>query len=144
MSYNDSLLEKLSKSVIIKSLFQSGHIVYDATTIAESPGIDPISLVPPIPFSVKFPNFSAENDVFCLCDESGVLKIFVNGKKREISVHENSVFDIKWFDSDRKIITASADHTLRAVDLSTEHYISTFRGHFGTVRSVSAAQTCDC
>ncbi|MES1920540.1 hypothetical protein MHBO_002202 [Bonamia ostreae] len=60
---------------------------------------------PAMPLSVRFAHKMNSNDIFCLSGESGSLRIYKNENVELVEAHDNAVFDVRWLDEDKKILT---------------------------------------
>lgn len=59
----------------------------------------------------------------------------------EYEVHRGSIFDCCWLSCERRIVTGSADKTIRMTDAATGEVVQQFGGHDSTVRSVQPHPT---
>ncbi|GAB2236305.1 hypothetical protein Droror1_Dr00028024 [Drosera rotundifolia] len=109
------------------------------------------------PLAVSFCKTSKSAYILAAADEDGYLSLFdtrfkssslatcrENSDKAGIAswvVHQNAVFDISWIKDDAKILTASADQTIKVWDVQERKCTRTLTGHTGTIKSLSSHPT---
>eukprot|EP00466_Bigelowiella_natans_P020270 jgi/Bigna1/144172/aug1.85_g18880 len=99
------------------------------------------STVPP--FMVRFSTHLKGGSVLGVIDEEGFITLLntshgsdKGGILVSWEAHKNSIFDMKWFDRDCKIATASGDQSVRLWDVEREKCFAQFNGHTGSVKAV--------
>lgn len=131
--YSDLVAE-----VAIESLASSRFDCYSLASVFEP-------LVPPL--ACSYANTTEHANLLAIADELGCVHItdtsyqFSSSNYRALltwEAHSNAVFDVKWINSDRYILTASGDRTIKLWDAEQTVSIATCSGHYGSVKAVSA------
>ncbi|XP_021758636.1 denticleless protein homolog A-like [Chenopodium quinoa] len=113
--------------------------------------------VPTPPMSVSFAKTIRNAHILGVTDEEGYVNLIntrlklkpsathqENAEKAIVSswvAHDNSVYDICWTKDDTRVLTASADHTIKLWDVEQKKCYGMLRGHVGSVKSVSCHPT---
>mmetsp|Transcript_41118 Transcript_41118/g.68345 ORF Transcript_41118/g.68345 Transcript_41118/m.68345 type:complete len:483 (-) Transcript_41118:132-1580(-) len=99
------------------------------------------------PFVVHFCPYPNRTNWMAVADEDGVITLLDAGSSPlghpaaccagSWSTHHNAIFDFAWSPDEDRLITASGDQTCKLWDVLTQQHILTFRGHTGSVKTVS-------
>ncbi|KAJ1328639.1 hypothetical protein BSLG_010371 [Batrachochytrium salamandrivorans] len=89
---------------------------------------------------------SQRGKLLAVVGEAGCVSIFntSNTLGRPTSTwfaHDNAIFDCAWSHDNKQLITASGDAYIRLWDIETQKCVMGFRGHRGSVKSVSWCPT---
>lgn len=90
-----------------------------------------------LPFCVKA---AEQSDRFVVGDEDGFVSI-VDGEGQvqgQHAIHPSAIFDVKWYDNDSSMLTASGDQTVKIFDITQQQESRSFSGHNASVKSVCA------
>ncbi|CAO2833591.1 unnamed protein product [Amaranthus hypochondriacus] len=105
------------------------------------------------PMSISFAKTIKNAHILGFTDEAGYMNLIdtrmklkpsathqENAEKAIVSswvTHDNSVYDFCWIKDDTRVLTASADHTIKVWDVEQKKCCAVLRGHSGSVKSVS-------
>lgn len=109
------------------------------------------------PLSVSFAKTIRNAHILGVSDEEGYVNLIdtrlklspsathqENAEKAIVSswvAHDNSVYDICWIKEDTRVLTASADHSIKLWDVEQKKCYGMLLGHVGSVKSVSCHPT---
>ncbi|OAJ44566.1 hypothetical protein BDV3_002257 [Batrachochytrium dendrobatidis] len=101
---------------------------------------------PPYACHYNHNNGTSRNKLLAVVGEAGCVSIFNTLKTFERPVsswfaHDNAIFDCAWSHNDAQLVTAAGDAHLRLWDLETKKSVLSFRGHRGSIKSVSWCPT---
>ena len=101
-----------------------------------------------LPFALSFPSSPSHSHLLAAADEDGHVSI-INTRlfssrdcpimREYLPAHMNAVFDVTWSNDASLVATASADQTVRLIDVDAARPTFTFTGHVGSVKSVAAS-----
>lgn len=100
------------------------------------------------PFAVRFCKVPGQEHIMALANEEGDIEIINTQLSRDdvfiqrLPAHANAIFDVKWFENESKVITASGDMTAAVFDVPTGKKLAHFKGHTGSVKSVDIMPGC--
>lgn len=101
-----------------------------------------------LPFAIAFTKERQDGRAIAVADENGYVAIWDTRSSNPVTsspsgligwrAHNNAVFDVCWLKGERHLLTASGDQQIRAWDPEAQRSVSTFRGHVGSPKSLSA------
>ncbi|PFH52645.1 hypothetical protein AMATHDRAFT_2041 [Amanita thiersii Skay4041] len=131
-----------STRVILES-FVSSH----KSDVYKCPSIDESTYLTP-PYACAYSHAAKKGGVplLAIVTEQGSLHILNTSRRKDWDIepqrttfqpHHNGIFDIKWDESDTRLVTCSGDHTVRITSLETESTTHILKGHSSTVKCVT-------
>eukprot|EP00966_Prymnesium_polylepis_P093736 2168752-Prymnesium_polylepis.1 len=100
------------------------------------------------PFCVQFCPSEAKHQLLAAGDEDGTITVIDSEKSRQVQpaysrarwrAHHNAIFSIEWVRGRDAMLTGSGDQSCRLWDMNTQDELLRFRGHTGSVKTVSCS-----